>query len=146
MSHRPHFLVTAGNTREAIDQVRDWGNIFTGQTGLDIALALLDLGSVTLLTSNGDHARRYEGTLGAPGVGGRLDVRTFRSHTDLLELLSQVVPSKPFDAVCMTAAVADYRPAGVFHVAEEEILPDGRRCWIVEDIQAAKVASTHDRI
>ena len=29
-----HLLVTAGPTREKIDQVRDWGNIFTGQTGL----------------------------------------------------------------------------------------------------------------
>ena len=27
------FLVTAGNTRERIDRVRDWGNIFTGNTG-----------------------------------------------------------------------------------------------------------------
>ncbi len=26
------FLVTAGNTREMIDRVRDWGNIFTGNT------------------------------------------------------------------------------------------------------------------
>ena len=30
----PRFLVTAGNTREMIDRVRDWGNVFTGNTGL----------------------------------------------------------------------------------------------------------------
>ena len=29
----PRFLVTAGNTRERIDRVRDWGNVFTGNTG-----------------------------------------------------------------------------------------------------------------
>ena len=52
MSRKPHCLVTAGPTREKIDEVRDWGNIFTGATGLEVALALLDLGDVTLLTSN----------------------------------------------------------------------------------------------
>jgi len=28
---RPHVLITAGNTREKIDCVRWWSNIFTGQ-------------------------------------------------------------------------------------------------------------------
>ena len=141
---KPHFFITAGNTREAIDQVRDWGNIFTGRTGLDIALELLETGDVTLVTSNLDHAKQYAGAAGSRG--GRMTIHTFRSHGDLLDVLSRLVPCTPFDAVCMTAAVADYRPAGVFHVAEEEVLPDGRRCWIVEDVQAAKVSSTYDRI
>jgi phosphopantothenoylcysteine synthetase/decarboxylase len=141
---QPHFLVTAGNTREAIDQARDWGNIFTGRTGLDIALKLLEMGDVTLVTSNLDHADRHAGAVGA--LGGTLNVHTFRAHADLLTLLQRLVPSTPYDAVCMTAAVPDYRPSGVFHVAEEEVLPDGRRCWIVEDVQAAKVSSNYDRI
>ena len=34
MTQQLHFLVTAGSTREKIDQVRDWGNIFTGKTGV----------------------------------------------------------------------------------------------------------------
>ena len=50
------FLVTAGNTRERIDRVRDWGNIFTGNTGYGIATALAALGEVDLLTSNRAHA------------------------------------------------------------------------------------------
>src|SRR4051812_4378949 len=51
----PRFLVTAGNTRERIDAVRDWGNIFTGNTGLAIARALSAAGEVDLLTSNPAH-------------------------------------------------------------------------------------------
>jgi hypothetical protein len=69
------FLVTAGNTREAIDRVRDWGNIFTGQTGLDIARALLDVGNVTLCTSNLEHARAFAG---ATGRNGRLVIEMTR--------------------------------------------------------------------
>ena len=34
------YLVTAGNTREMIDRVRDWGNVFTGNTGYGIARAI----------------------------------------------------------------------------------------------------------
>ena len=33
MESRRHFLVTAGPTREKIDAVREWGNIFSGNTG-----------------------------------------------------------------------------------------------------------------
>ena len=40
------FLVTAGNTREMIDRVRDWGNVFTGNTGFAIAQALAAHGEV----------------------------------------------------------------------------------------------------
>jgi len=41
-------LVTAGNTRERIDQVRDWGNIFTGNTGYAIARAMTNIAHVDL--------------------------------------------------------------------------------------------------
>src|SRR5436190_14632165 len=54
------FLVTAGNTRENIDRVRDWGNIFTGNTGYAIAGALAKLGDVDLLTSNRAHLAALE--------------------------------------------------------------------------------------
>ena len=53
-------LVTAGNTREKIDRVRDWGNIFTGRTGLAIARALTTIGAVDLLTSNQQHLDELE--------------------------------------------------------------------------------------
>ncbi len=70
------FLVTAGNTREMIDRVRDWGNIFTGNTGYSIAKALSQIGKVDLLTSNVAHLSEiahHDRIRGVP----------FYSHADL---------------------------------------------------------------
>ena len=48
----------------------------------------------------------------------------------------------------MTAAVADYRPAGVYEIVERRPVAgggpgDARETWVVRDVQAAKVKSTH---
>src|ERR1035437_5950626 len=118
MAAKPHFLVTAGPTREKIDEVRDWGNIFTGQTGLDVALALLDLGDVTLLTSNVKHAEAYDGFY---GKGGMLGAEVFATHAELLDLLQERMPSGDrVDAVAMSAAVSDYRPIGSYRVVARQ--------------------------
>lgn len=146
-----HLLVTAGPTREPIDQVRDWGNIFTGQTGLDLALAFLDLGDVTLLTSNQQHAEAFDGYR---GKGGMLGVETFRSHADLHGLLQERIADR-VDVVAMTAAVADYTPAGVYRIARKltpadlsrgTVLGEHQEAWVVEDVSAGKVKSTHEEI
>ncbi len=142
---RPHFLVTAGPTREKIDLVRDWGNIFTGKTGLDIALAFLDLGDVTLLTSNEGHAREYDGYF---GKGGMMGVETFRTHTDLHALLAQRMAQR-VDVVAMSAAVADYQPEGVYRLASKRVAAaagNGREVWEVELVSAPKVKSTFEEI
>ncbi|HVT83423.1 MAG TPA: phosphopantothenoylcysteine decarboxylase, partial [Phycisphaerae bacterium] len=139
-------MVTAGPTREKIDDVRDWGNIFSGKTGLDLALALLSLGSVTLLTSNVDHAREFDGYTGA---GGMMGVETFRTHADLQALLAERMTSgDPVNVVAMTAAVADYRPAGVYSVLQKSELRDGRETWTVQHVGggSGKVGSDHDQI
>jgi len=147
-------LVTAGNTREKIDDVRDWGNIFTGQTGLDIALAFLDLGHVTLLTSNRDHAAQFDGYSGKAGM---LGIETFSSHADLQALLTERMtanredPAARVDVVAMTAAVADYRPEAVYRILERRTTTGdtssaNQETWIVENVQAPKVKSTHDQI
>ena len=131
----PHVLVTAGPTRERIDQVRDWGNIFSGQTGLDLAMAFVDLGNVTLLTSNLEHARAFDGY---SGKGGMLGVETFRSHADLHALLTERMtdagPGGGVDVVAMTAAVADYAPAAVYRVVARRPADGGREVWEVEDV------------
>jgi phosphopantothenoylcysteine synthetase/decarboxylase len=143
-----HLLVTAGPTREMIDHVRDWGNIFSGKTGLDLALAFLDLGDVTLLTSNEAHAREFDGYR---GKGGMLGVETFRSHADLKSLLEERM-ADPVHVVAMTAAVADYAPAGAFRVVQKHAaagglhLQPGQEVWIVENVTAPKVKSSHDEI
>ena len=133
-----HILITAGNTREAIDRVRDWGNVFTGNTGFSIAKALRPLCEVELLTSNRAHLAEVT----ALGI----KAEAFATHADLLALLQSRVRPGAYDAIFMTAAVADYRPAGTFAVAARETLPDGTERWTVRNVQAGKVKSTHDAI
>jgi phosphopantothenoylcysteine decarboxylase/phosphopantothenate--cysteine ligase len=94
------ILVTAGATREPIDEVRFVSNVSTGATGAALADALLELGhSVALLRGQGAAAPRSVA-----------DVETFTSCADLLDRLRFRLANGSFDAVAMTAAVADYRP------------------------------------
>jgi phosphopantothenate---cysteine ligase (CTP) len=143
----PHLLVTAGPTREKIDAVREWGNIFTGQTGLDLALAFLEIGHVTLLTSNLEHARQYDGYSGARGM---LGVETFHSHADLRGLLAErLTAGDPVDVAAMTAAVADYAPAGTFRIVSRTTGAGETETWRVEPVGrpgVGKVKSTFDEI
>jgi phosphopantothenoylcysteine synthetase/decarboxylase len=139
MAARPRFLVTAGNTREMIDRVRDWGNVFTGTTGFDIARALTRVGDVELLTSNAAH-KAMANTTGVHTSG-------FATHADLKRALEQRMRASVFDGVFMSAAVADYTPTGVFEVVERSPAdtPDVER-WVVRDVRAGKVKSTFDEI
>ncbi len=136
----PRFLVTAGNTREKIDRVRDWGNIFTGQTGLRIAQELAKVGSVDLLTSNRGH---LESLSAAPNSGGRLTATGFSTHAELREALDRLMSRVAYDAVFMTAAVSDYRPAGAFEVLSRREAPDGsgEAIWTVRQASAGKIKS-----
>jgi phosphopantothenoylcysteine synthetase/decarboxylase len=136
----PRFLVTAGNTRERIDSVRDWGNIFTGNTGRRIAEALAAAGGVHLLTSNAAHARELAGH---PCV----TVELFTDHADLRRRLGgHMSGGGTYDAVFMTAAVSDYTPARTFVVVSREVGADGTETWKVRDAQASKVKSHYDQI
>ena len=140
MADRPCFLVTAGNTREMIDRVRDWGNVFTGNTGYTIARALTDVGDVHLLTSNRSHldaVRRDGGPLRASG---------FVSHAELAHELATRTSERRYDGVFMTAAVADYAPSGVYQIVERRPADGGGEVWHVRDVSAAKVKSAYDAI
>src|SRR5688500_6366358 len=130
------FLVTAGNTRERIDRVRDWGNIFTGNTGLAIARALAEVGEVDLVTSNRGHLAEI-----AAG-NGRIAGTAITSHAELKGALAALMSRGAYDAVVMTAAVADYAPAGVFEIVERrQSGTTGEETWVVRDAQAPKVLS-----
>ncbi len=143
MAHNPpHILVTAGPTREKIDKVRDWGNIFSGKTGLDLALAFLKLGNVTLLTSNLQHADQYDGYSGAAGRHGNETVSTPAPHRAHLEERN----ADPIDVVAMTAAIADYKPTATHKLLHRSTTPDGNETWTVQNVSAPKVKSTHDEI
>lgn len=136
------FLVTAGNTRERIDRVRDWGNIFTGNTGYSIARELARLGQVDLVTSNAAHLAE---------LSDRADQRIrgfrFQTHGDLMAVLEGRMRASRYDAVFMTAAVSDYAPAGVFEIVSRgEIGAAGEEQWIVRNVQTGKVKSSHAAI
>src|SRR5688500_8794767 len=115
------FLVTAGNTREKIDSVRDWGNVFTGNTGFRIARALAGAGDVDLLTSNHDHLTELAGAAGGPH---RITGSPFSSHAELRGALAALLARQGYDAVFMTAAVADYRPVRTYAVLRRERLAE----------------------
>jgi phosphopantothenoylcysteine synthetase/decarboxylase len=135
------FLVTAGNTREQIDTVRDWGNVFTGNTGLRIARALSQLGEVDLLTSNRTHLAELDGD-------ARIAGSPFTSHAELRGALAALLARQGYDAVFMTAAVADYRPVRTYALLRRGPAPGevGAEQWVVRDVQAGKVKSDHPAI
>jgi phosphopantothenate---cysteine ligase (CTP) len=138
------FLITAGNTREMIDSVRDWGNIFTGNTGYAIARALAAVAEVDLLTSNPGHLVESAGA----GLAHPIRASAFTSHDDLKAALAALVTRQSYDAVFMTAAVADYRPAGVYAVLGRQADPadPAAERWLVRNVQAGKISSAHPRI
>jgi phosphopantothenoylcysteine decarboxylase/phosphopantothenate--cysteine ligase len=95
-----NILVTAGATREPLDAVRFLSNLGTGATGAALAEALAARGhAVTLL--RGERAA-------APRALG--DSELFSSAEDLYGRMKRRLAGGGFDAVIMTAAVADYRP------------------------------------
>jgi len=94
-------LLTAGGTREPIDDVRVIANSSTGRLGAALAEAFARAGhDVTLL--HGTHAARPD--LGA----GRIQCHAFGSSADLDVLLREHAPRA--DAVLHAAAVSDYLP------------------------------------
>ena len=139
------FLVTAGNTREKIDSVRDWGNIFTGNTGLAIAKSLASVGEVDLLTSNRAHIEELSHTSSA-SFPYPIRASGYVSHEELKGALAALMARAAYDAVFMTAAVADYRPAGVYEVLERSVAEAGQETWVVRDVQAGKVKSSYGAI
>src|SRR5207253_9836155 len=94
MSSR-RFLITAGNTREMIDRVRDWGNIFTGNTGFAIAKALADKAEVDLLTSNRAHLDELPQLKLQHAIQGS----AFTSHAELRGALSALLARQTYDAI-----------------------------------------------
>ena len=137
------FLVTAGNSREKIDRVRNWGNIFTGNTGYSIARAIAPMGGVDLITSN-------RTLLAEPGIrqagAARFAGSEFTSHEDLKSQLEAALKANTYEAIFMSAAIADYRPAGSFQVIDRKTGTAGEEIWTVRNVQAEKVKSSYDQI
>lgn len=114
----PRVLVTAGGTIAPIDDVRFIANESTGQTGVDIANALYELGAdVTILAANNTPPSQ-------PGVHRHL----FRTYDDLSTLMRQQLSQHSYSHVLHAAAVSDYSVArvvqGSFEVSSGKI-PSG---------------------
>ncbi len=95
------ILITAGPTREPIDDVRFISNRSSGQMGFALAEAASSAGhDVTLLLGP---------VLLPPSVAERVNVIRFNTTADLEALLAEHFPQ--CDVLIKAAAVADYRPA-----------------------------------
>lgn len=103
MSKVARALVTAGGTREPIDDVRAIANTSTGRFGVELARALAARGVDVALLASREAAR-------LPGLDHpRITVATFESFGDLAARLEAACGAQP-DLILMAAAVADYSP------------------------------------
>ena len=95
------ILITAGPTREPIDEVRFISNRSSGQMGFALAQAASSAGhEVTLLLGP---------VLLPPSVADQVNVVRFNTTADLEGLLAEHFPK--CDVLIKAAAVADYRPS-----------------------------------
>jgi len=99
------LLITAGPTREPIDEVRFLSNRSSGKLGIALAQSAQSLGhQVTLLLGP---VCAETTAIESQGV----NVVRFQSCADLQAILNEQFPS--CDTLIMAAAVADYRPIQV---------------------------------
>jgi phosphopantothenate-cysteine ligase/phosphopantothenoylcysteine decarboxylase/phosphopantothenate--cysteine ligase len=117
------ILITAGGTITPIDRVRFISNAFTGKTGARIALTAYERGhQLTLLTSHPENAIAVAGAL---PINSRWELKAYRTIDDLLGQMRDHLISGLYDAVIHSAAVSDYRSAGIYAPAPGvEFQPD----------------------
>jgi len=97
-----NILISAGPTREKIDDVRFITNRSSGKMGYAVAEAARDAGHDVTLVS---------GPVGLPPVEG-VRMVSVESAAQMAEAILTVADA--FDVIIMTAAVADYRPVRTF--------------------------------
>jgi phosphopantothenoylcysteine synthetase/decarboxylase len=139
-------LVTAGNTRVFIDQVRCLTNVFTGRTGAAIALEAFRRGHrITLLTSQPETIAQLKKEMIL--TEDRWQQRRYDTLADLRDLMAKHLGQSQFGALIHSAAVSDYLPAGVYAPAPGTKFTDANS-WqtdgaypLLVDRAAAKVKS-----
>lgn len=103
MKSKMKVLVTCGPTREPLDPVRFISNRSTGTLGIELARAFAARGHRVVLAA---------GPIGAlPDLGARVRVVRFETAVELHRI--SLKEFSRCDAVCMTAAVGDFRPERV---------------------------------
>ena len=110
-------LVSAGGTQEAIDPVRFIGNRSSGKMGYAVAEAARDRGSTTVLVA------------AANGLPDPVGVRVVPviSAEEMHEAISREAGDA--DALAMSAAVADWRPA---QSADQKLKKGAAESWSLE--------------
>lgn len=99
-------LVTCGPTREPLDPVRFLSNRSTGTLGIELARAFASRGHRVILAA---------GPMAVPAdLGPRVRIERFETARELQRL--SLKEFAKCDAVCMAAAVADFRPASASSV------------------------------
>ncbi len=107
-----HIVVTAGGTREPIDPVRFIGNRSTGKMGLAVVTAAMERGAhVTLIAANVEVALPDDDAVTVVRVGSTAELQVALDAATRTGEHGEA----GFDALVMTAAVADFRPATVHH-------------------------------
>ncbi|MBV9124153.1 MAG: bifunctional phosphopantothenoylcysteine decarboxylase/phosphopantothenate synthase [Planctomycetes bacterium] len=123
-----NVLVTAGNTLVRMDRVRSLTNVFSGRTGAAVALQAFERGhAVTLLTSRPETVVELRG---APlPASGRWKEMIYRTFDDLQHALQDQVSQGGADVLIHSAAVSDYRPAGVYAPDPGTRFQEGEKRW-----------------
>src|SRR5690349_14871638 len=96
-------LVTAGGTRESLDEVRHIGNFSRGGFGFQIAKQLVARGIQTTLLGNKELIQSVK-----PQTG--MEMLPFVSFEDLYNSLQALIKSQKPEIIIMAAAVGDYSP------------------------------------
>jgi phosphopantothenoylcysteine decarboxylase/phosphopantothenate--cysteine ligase len=102
------ILITAGGTREKIDEVRSIVNTSTGRTGQVLAETLMKEGhAVTLLQSKSAQAFMSAST------NKNLNLITYDSTSEFKDKLKTLLSQNHYDTLIHAAAVADYQVKSV---------------------------------
>ncbi|WP_457557285.1 bifunctional phosphopantothenoylcysteine decarboxylase/phosphopantothenate--cysteine ligase CoaBC [Candidatus Harpocratesius sp.] len=118
------ILVTAGTTREWIDQVRFLSNPASGRMGIAIAKALVDRGANVVLLLGPSSLK--------PSPHPKLIVKHPISTQDFVNFASEVLKSGDYDILISAAALADFTPKQTY---------DGKITSDLEELQINLVST-----
>jgi phosphopantothenoylcysteine decarboxylase / phosphopantothenate---cysteine ligase len=99
------FLITAGPTREAIDQVRFITNASSGKMGVELARACINAGAKVVCLINGP------GVVLPSDLEGKLIVKSIVSTDDMMNAVLSELSSGKYDVFISAGAPADYAPS-----------------------------------
>jgi phosphopantothenoylcysteine synthetase/decarboxylase len=70
----------------------------------------------------------------------------FTTHAELKQALELVMRKHTYEAIFMTAAVADYRPTGSYEIVRRQQGTGGEEIWSVRNAHTDKIKSNYEQI